>query len=308
MNDECLILTGTKQPYSCIGFAQDLKKELDLKFCQEHNVPYFRRETGGGTVYLDENQLFYQLIIRRDNPLTPWHTEAFFRRFLKPVVKTLDKFGISGRFVPINDLIVDNKKISGNGGGEIGECKVLIGNLLLDFNFDIMASILNVPNEDFRVRVLNSMKENLTTLKAQLGNIPSKEDLKKVLISEYESLLGPLTPAKLDKDILSLMKELNFKFSTEKWLFQRVPKTEGRNVKIREGVMLHHRIFSQDEWELEMNLEVNEDKISEIDVERISNFKAPADEIKKALSGRLFEEKEILNIINDLSKTFNEKE
>jgi lipoate-protein ligase A len=301
-NEECLILTGTKQPYACIGFAQDLKKELDLNYCKEHNIPYFRRETGGGTVYLDENQLFYQVIVRRDNPLTPRLTEAFFRRFLNPVVRTLDKFGISGRFVPINDLIVDNKKISGNGGGEIGECKVLIGNLLLDFDFDVMASMLNVPNENFRERIHRSMKENLTTLKTQLGNIPPVEDLKKALILEYESLLGPLTPTKLDEDVLNLMKELNNKFSTEKWLFQRVPKSKGKNVKIREGVMLHHRIFSSDKWEIEMNLEVKDDKISDLELIKIHNFTVPADDIKAAMLGQIFAEKESINILNDLNK------
>jgi lipoate-protein ligase A len=303
MNEECLILTGTKQPYSCIGFAQDLKKELDLNYCEKHNIPYFRRETGGGTVYLDKNQLFYQVIVRRDNPLTPRITEAFFRRFLNPVVKALDSFGISGRFVPINDLIVEDKKISGNGGGEIGECKVLIGNLLLDFDFDIMARILNVPNDDFRGRVLKSMKENLTTIKDQLGNIPKIEDLRKALVSEYENLLGPLTPAELNDNVLDLMRELDKKFSQEKWLFQRVPKTPGRSVKIREGVMLHHRIFSHDDWEIETNLEVSEDKIADLKIVNMRNFSASEQEITMAMFGKIFAEKEVLNTLNELHAT-----
>ena len=111
-NEECLVLTGTREPYACIGFAQDMKKELDLDYCKENGIGYFRRETGGGTVYLDENQLFYQVIIKRDNPLTPRLTEPFFRRFLKPVVRTLEKFRMKGRFVPINDIIVDDRTIA----------------------------------------------------------------------------------------------------------------------------------------------------------------------------------------------------
>jgi lipoate-protein ligase A len=302
-DEECLIFTGTKQPYACIGFAQDLKKELDLNYCKEHNIPYFRRETGGGTVYLDKDQLFYQVIVHRDNPLTPRITEAFFRRFLKPVVRTLNEFGLKGRFVPINDLLVNDKKISGNGGGEIGECKVLIGNLLLDFDFEIMTSILNTPNEDFKKRVNESMKGNLTTLKAELSTVPSVEDLKKALIQEYEKLLGPLTLTQLDDDVLNLMKELDNKFSTEKWLFQRVPKTQGRSVKIREGVMLHNRTFSKDAWEIEMNLEVIDDEISDLDLVKSSDFSRPASEIKAAMFGKIFAEKEVLNTLNELHRT-----
>jgi lipoate-protein ligase A len=300
MNEECLILTGTKQPYACIGFAQDLKKELDIEYCKDHEIPYFRRETGGGTVYLDKNQLFYQIIIRRDNPLTPWLTEAFFRRFLEPVIRTLEQFGLKGRFVPINDLLVNDRKISGNGGGEIGECKVLIGNLLLDFDYDVMASIMNVPNDEFRKRALASMKENMTTLKDLLKMVPPVEDLKKALISEYEELVGPLEPAELGKDVTGLMDELNEKFSTEKWLFQRVPPTEGRSVKIREGVMIINRTFAGKDWELEMNLEVNDDKISDVEVIKIKNFNGQNSEIKAAMFGTNFAEKEVLNTLNEL--------
>jgi lipoate-protein ligase A len=300
MNEECLILTGTRQPYACIGFAQDLEEELDLDYCNEHDVPYFRRETGGGTVYLDENQLFYQIIIKRDNPLTPWHTETFFQRFLNPVIKTLDHFEITGRFVPINDLLVDDKKISGNGGGEIGECKVLIGNLLLDFDFDIMTSILNVPNEDFRRRTRESMEKNMTTLKAEMEDIPSLEDLKKTLISEYEKLVGPLSPADLNDDIENLMNELNEKFLTEKWLFQKVPKTQGRSVKIREGVTVINRTFSTGHWELEMNLEINQDKIADVEIINNNKFNARSSEIKTAMFDKKFAEVEVLNTLNEL--------
>jgi lipoate-protein ligase A len=303
MDQECLILTGTKQPYACIGFAQDLEKELDIDYCNEHNIPYFRRETGGGAVYLDENQLFYQVIIRRDNPLTPWHTEAFFRRFLKPVIKTLEHFGLSGRFVPINDLLVDDMKISGNGGGEIGECKVLIGNLLLDFDFDIMASILNAPNEDFRKRALSSMKDNMTTLKAHLKKVPPIDDLKRTLIMEYEKLVGPLSPAPLNDEVYHLMNELNEKFSTEKWLFQRVPRTEGRSLKVREGVLLLNRTFSNNDWEIEMNLEVNQEKVEDTEIIKVRNFSASATEIKAAMFGTNFAEKEVLNTLNELHTT-----
>jgi lipoate-protein ligase A len=303
LNEECLILTGTKQPYTCIGFAQDLRKEIDIDYCRKHDIPFFRRETGGGTVYLDENQLFYQVIVRRDNPLTPRLTEIFFRRFLKPVVKTLEHFGMKGRFVPINDLIVGERKISGNGGGEIGECKVLIGNLLLDFDFDIMANILNVPNENFKGRVLDSMKKNLTTIKSELGDVPPLKDLRKNLILEYEKLVGPLEPTTPDDVVLTLMKDLNKRFSEEKWLFQRVPKTKGRSVKIREGVMLYNRVFSHADWEVEMNLEVTEDKITDLEVVNPHKIKATASDIKAAMFGKKFAEKEVLNTLNELHAT-----
>ncbi len=302
-NEECLVLTSTKEPYACIGFAQDLRKELDIDYCQKHSIPYFRRETGGGTVYLDENQLFFQVIIRRGNPLTPRLTEPFFRRFLNPVIKTLGKFGMKGSFVPINDVIVDGRKISGNGGGEIGDCKVLIGNLLLDFDYQTMSSILNVPNEGFRKRVYSSMQKNLTTIKAQLENIPPIHEIRETLILEFEELVGPLEHAELGEEVKALMKDLDEKFSTEEWLFQRVPKKEGREVKIREGVLIIHRTFSSDEWEVEMNMELEEGKVKDLEVVKTSNFNVQPEAIKTSMFGKIFAEKEVLNTLNELHET-----
>jgi lipoate-protein ligase A len=302
-NEECLILTSTREPYACIGFAQDMRKELDLDYCRENGIGYFRRETGGGTVYLDKNQLFYQVIIRRDNPLTPRLTQVFFGKFLKPVIGALHGFGIEARFVPINDLIVGKRKISGNGGGEIGECKVLIGNLLLDFDYETMAAILNVPNEEFRNRILKSMKQNMTTIRDRLGQVPPIDEIRKALVTEYEKLVGPLEPSELDEDTLGLMEELDTKLATEEWLFQRVPKSPGRDVKIREGVMVVNRTFSYDDWEIDMNLELVEDVIKDVDVMGTTNFEVPTERIKATMFGTNFAEKEVLNTLNDLHGT-----
>jgi lipoate-protein ligase A len=300
MNMESLVLTSTKGPYTCIGFAQNLRKELDIDYCKEHGIPYFRRETGGGTVYLDKNQLFFQLIIHRDNPLTPKNTENFFRRFLTPVISTLEKLGISAKFVPLNDLIVEDKKISGNGGGEIGDCKVLVGNLLMDFDFKRMASILNVPNEEFRERVYHIMLKNLTTIKSELGFIPPSERIRKYLVREYEKLLGPLTYSKLGEDVLKLMKDLDEKFSTEEWLFQKVPKREGREVKIREGVLIINRKFLTKKWEAELIFQLKEGKIEDLEVVKTSNHNIQTEILKEGLCGMFFEEKQVLNNINEL--------
>ena len=59
--EEGLILLAPAEPYVCIGYHQDARQEVDLDVCRERQIPVFRREVGGGAVYLDGNQLFYQL-------------------------------------------------------------------------------------------------------------------------------------------------------------------------------------------------------------------------------------------------------
>jgi lipoate-protein ligase A len=147
---EALVLLSPATPYVCIGYHQDLEKELDAEFCRTSQIPIFRREVGGGGVYLDNDQLFYQLVIHKDNPLAPHDKTSFYRRFLQPPIETYREIGIPAEYKPVNDIITGNRKISGNGAAEIGEYLVLVGNLILDFNYEMMTRVLRVPDEKFR--------------------------------------------------------------------------------------------------------------------------------------------------------------
>ena len=55
---EGLILLAPAEPYVCLGYHQDAEQEVDLAYCHDHDIPVFRREVGGGAVFLDGQQLF----------------------------------------------------------------------------------------------------------------------------------------------------------------------------------------------------------------------------------------------------------
>ena len=76
---ESLVLLSPATPYVCVGYHQDVEEEVDLGFCRAHNIPVFRREVGGGAVYLDGDQFFFQLILHEGSPLIPPKKEAFYR-------------------------------------------------------------------------------------------------------------------------------------------------------------------------------------------------------------------------------------
>ena len=64
MGIEALVLVSPKIPLASIGYFQNAEEEADLQFCKKANIPVMRREVGGGSTYLDENQIFHQVIIR----------------------------------------------------------------------------------------------------------------------------------------------------------------------------------------------------------------------------------------------------
>ncbi len=264
MNIESLVLHSSTGKYICIGLHQNPNDEIDLKYCKENNIGIFRREIGGGTVLLDKNQIFYHLIINRNNPEVPRIPQNFFKKFLQPVIHTYHDIGISAEYQPLCDLIVNEKKISGNGGGEVGECKILGGSILFDFDYNTMANALQLT-EILRKRYLELMKDNLTTLKQELGdNVPPKKKIYKILSSNFIKILGPMKKERLDKKINTKMIELNKYYTSKSWLYQKGEKPTGREIKIREGVLLFYKELNLSNWVQKIICEIKENKIKNV--------------------------------------------
>jgi lipoate-protein ligase A len=236
-------LLSPGSPYVCIGYFQDVEQEVDLQFCRDRGIPIFRREVGGGAVYLDGDQLFYQLVIRRDNPILPAGKEAFYRKFLAAPVEAYRELGIPAQYRPINDIFVGGRKISGTGVAEIGEYIVLVGNLIVDFDYDMMARVLKVPDEKFRDKVHKTLSENLTTIRRELGSAPPREDLWDLLAKYFGVVLGPLEVRnEVDPEWLAKTDELAAEFLSEEWLLQPRRRAEGRRVKIQTGVEVRQKV------------------------------------------------------------------
>ncbi len=241
---EGLILLAPAEPYVCIGYHQDAEQEVDLDYCREQRIPVFRREVGGGAVYLDGQQLFYQLVIHRDNPLAPRDKAEFYRRFLAPVVQTYRDLGVEVHYQPVNDILtIEGRKISGNGAADIGDYAILVGNLIADFDYETMVRILRVPDAKFRDKVFKSLRGNLTTLRRELDQVPPWETMIASLVRSFEAVLGPLVAADLPMAVGEEVIKLAETHTTEEWLLRPGQRLhEGRRVRIASGVEIAQRM------------------------------------------------------------------
>lgn len=243
LNRPGLLLLQPASPYVCLGYHQDARAEIDLDYVQAHDVPLFRREVGGGAVYLDRGQLFYQFVFDRDDPALPASKDAFYRKYLEPVVQTFRDFGLSAQFKPVNDILVNGRKISGNGAAEIGESVVLVGNFMLDFNYQQMARVLRVPDEKFRDKIYQTLGENLTTMTRELGAAPSLDEIGLRLLENAEPLVGEWEAAQIDQEIEAKAAEIWRSHSQPAWTFANDSRLhDGREVKIAEGVSVVQKV------------------------------------------------------------------
>ena len=302
---EALFILRPATPYVCIGFHQDAQQEIDLEFAKQNNIPVFRREVGGGAVYLDGQQLFFQLIVRQNHPGVPLVVTEFYKKFLQPIIDTFRQFGVPAEYKPVNDIITNGRKISGTGAAQIDDMLILVGNFIQDFNYDMMSKCLRVPDEKFRDKVYKTMYENLTTFKRETGSIPGNAELATDLCVRYSKLLGEMTPKTLDKELTDKADELLAEMNTPEWLLandRRRP--DSKQVKIAEGVFVIQKMLKTPGGLIRVTAVNQDGKLSDVHISG-DFFFFPARsllDLEKALENTPADSESITTVVEKLYK------
>jgi len=186
-----------------IGYFQSLEDEVDLDVCRDLGVDYVRRVTGGGAVY-HEDELTYSIVIPESHKKIPKNIMESYGCICRAVMKGLENIGIDSEYKPINDIITNGKKISGNAQTRKMKTVLQHGTILTDVDVDKMFSLLRVPNEKIKDKLIADVKERVTSIKHILNeDIPFDEvakAMKKGFEKEFEIKLvkGTLTDEEED--------------------------------------------------------------------------------------------------------------
>ncbi len=231
---DTIILVGPTDPYVCIGFHQELEKEVEVEYCRAKGLPVYRREVGGGAVYLDRNQVFTQWVFHRD--ALPRDIGQRFALYVQPLVETYRALGIPANYRPINDVHVQGKKIGGTGAAQMGLAEVVVGSLMFDFDFDLMSRVLKVPSEKMRDKIYQSLNEYMTTMTRQLGHTPDRNAVIGIYLEQAQATLGRrIVRDEPTAQEMALAEELDRQFATDEWLYQKGGLRQA-GIKIHEDV------------------------------------------------------------------------
>ncbi len=207
-----------------IGTFQSMDEEVDVEFCKQNEIDYIRRITGGGAVYHDyEGEVTYSVILPKGDPLVPDDILKSYRVLCSGIIEALAIFGIESEFKPVNDVIAGGKKISGNAQTRRHSCILQHGTVLLDLDVEKMFTILKVPAEKISDKMIQDVKDRVTSIKTILGEETNYQKLSKALIEGFSRSLnielqsGGLT----DKEKKNAEKLVKEKYSTNEWNFSR---------------------------------------------------------------------------------------
>jgi lipoate-protein ligase A len=154
-----LRIYGWRPAAVSIGYFQSMNEEVDFTKCKEIGVDIVRRLTGGGAV-LHEYELTYSFISRR----YPQNVVESYKWICDAIVISINRLGFDASFVPLNDIVIAGKKVSGNAQTRRKGVLLQHGTILLDVNVNKMFSVLKVPSEKLRDKMIQDVKERVTSL------------------------------------------------------------------------------------------------------------------------------------------------
>ncbi|MFW6282903.1 MAG: lipoate--protein ligase family protein [Minisyncoccales bacterium] len=210
-------------PAVAIGYFQAIKKVVDIEACKRDKVEIFRRMTGGGAVYKDPTGEFnYSLIIKESAPGIPKNIMQSYRAIEQGIIEGLNILGLKAKVAGINDIVVNQKKISGNAQTRKRGVILQHGTLLLDFNIEKMATYLKIPKEKLSDKGIKNIKERVGTITEYLPNI-SLDDIEKALIKGFCKTfkVSPKEGKITNKEKEEKEKLYKKKYSTKEWNYWR---------------------------------------------------------------------------------------
>ncbi|MGB9635383.1 MAG: lipoate--protein ligase family protein [Candidatus Micrarchaeia archaeon] len=201
-----------------IGYFQSIIDEVDVEFCKKNRIDYVRRRTGGGAVYHDSSgEITYSVIAPQY--MFPSGIIESYKVICGWIINGLREIGINAEFVPINDVVVGGKKISGNAQTRRNGVLLQHGTILYDSDFDTMFRCLRISDEKIRDKMIKNVHERVTNIRS-LADVDIKrlyDSLLKGFCDGKEFYFGELsTDEFIDANKLAMTK-----YCSDDWNFWR---------------------------------------------------------------------------------------
>ena len=282
LDDDIYLLLWRTNPTLMIGKFQNTIEEINQKYVDENNINVVRRISGGGCIYTDLNTWQYSVINKNCK-----NRNIDFEKFTTPVINALKELNIDAHFNNRNDLLIGNKKFSGNAQCIKENSMVHHGSILFNTDIEQMVKSITVSQDKIISKGIKSIRERVTNisehLKIPMTNLEFREVILKHLLDENSSVY------ELTQDDLVSIKEIeDTMFNTWQWNYSKSPKFNIKKSNRYSG------------GKLEINIDVAKGLINNIKINGDFFANNDIEELESKLLNCKYEKHEISNLINKI--------
>ncbi len=211
------------EPSIIIGLHQNAFAEINLEYVKNNNISVIRRLTGGGAVFHDLGNVNFTFI---DNRILGESTADMFKRFTQPIIEALNSLGVNASLKGRNDLVIDDKKFSGNAVAVYKERILQHGTLLYSASMANLSEALANRPEHFKGKAVQSNRARVTNISDHLSNAMSVEEF----VTFMEKFVTDKLSSKYTRynytpeDLAAIAKLTMEKYSKDSWNYGSSPK------------------------------------------------------------------------------------
>ncbi len=147
------------EPSVIFGRNQLIETEVNLDFCRIHSIETYRRKSGGGCVYADMNNVMFSYITKDQN------VNFTFNHYVMMIVHMLQRLGVDARSSGRNDVLIGDRKVSGNAFYKLPSRSIVHGTMLYDTNMLNMVGAITPTDTKLLSKGIQSVRQRVALLK-----------------------------------------------------------------------------------------------------------------------------------------------
>ena len=163
LGEDDLFFMWQVDPTVIFGRNQLIENEVNVDYCREHGIAFYRRRSGGGCVYADRDNIMMSYITRSDE------VQTTFARYTSAVAAMLRGLGLNACDSSRNDVLIDGRKVSGNAFYHMPGRSIVHGTMLFDTNMEHMLQAITPSREKLTSKGVQSVRSHITTLREHLS-------------------------------------------------------------------------------------------------------------------------------------------
>lgn len=153
------------EPTVIYGRCQNPLSEVNLEHCLEKGIQTYRRKSGGGCVYADLDNIMFSHVTTSHEVVTT------FSRYCRTIADTLRALGLDASATGRNDILIGDRKVSGNAFYHLHGRSILHGTMLFDADLPAMARAITPSRVKLSAKGVSSVRSYVTTIREHLPDI-----------------------------------------------------------------------------------------------------------------------------------------
>ncbi|MEM2153860.1 MAG: biotin/lipoate A/B protein ligase family protein [Nitrososphaeria archaeon] len=203
-----------------IGYFQKIYETVNVDYAYKNGVSIVRRITGGGAVFHDENGEITYSVIAKIGDIS-FDVQESYRKICDGILFALKYLGLEGKFEPVNDIVINGKKVSGSAQIRKGRTLLQHGTLMYNTDLSKIEQFLIVPKDKLAAHSAKTIYDRVTTLSREKGTLISREKVIEALKEGFErAFCIRLVQDDLRNEEKVLAEKLVNKYSQRDWNFR----------------------------------------------------------------------------------------